>query len=150
MKEGMHIQNICAFIGVPYDLIRPLQIFGDSQPCIDACEANSVTTRVKDLAVSLAYIHEQLEANIIELEKIDTTLNIADSGTKPYPSPTHFRHYDHIIGVRFYPPIKSEQYQLLKLHKFIKSPYTKDQLELDANNNSDNPICSESTSQDSV
>ena len=149
-KEGMHIQNICAFIGIPYDLIKPLQIFGDSQPCIDACEANSVTTRVKHLAVSIAYIHEQIEANIIKLEKIDTTLNIADSGTKPNPSPIHFRHYDYIIGVRFYPPIESEHYQLLELHKFIKSPYTKDQMEFDTNNNSDDPICSESTSQDSV
>jgi hypothetical protein len=56
-KVGMHLQNICTFLGVPNDLIRPLQIFGDSQPCINACKAKSVTTRVKHLAVSLAFIH---------------------------------------------------------------------------------------------
>ena len=88
-------------------------------------ESNTITTQVKYIAVPIWYIHEQIEADRIKLQKIDTRLNIADSGTKPNPSPTHFRQYDWAIGVRFYPPESSEHYKLLELHKFIKSPYAK-------------------------
>lgn len=51
------------------------------------------------MAVPIRYIHEQIEANHIKLEMIDTTLNIADLGTKPNPLPTHFKQYDWAIGV---------------------------------------------------
>jgi hypothetical protein len=76
-------------------------------------ESNTITTRVKHIAVPIRYIHEQIEADRIKLQKIDTTLNIAYSGTKPNPSPTHFRQYDWAIGVQFYPPESSEHYKLL-------------------------------------
>ena len=125
-KEALHIQSICEFLGVSNDLIRPFAIFGDSQPCIDACEANTVTSRTKHIAVPIKYVNEQIQAGRIKLEKLDTTLNLADSGTKPNPSPTHFRHYDWVIGVRFYPPKESEHYKLLELHLFKNSPYTKE------------------------
>lgn len=125
-KESTYIQDVCTFLQLPRDDIRPVPIYIDSQPCIDALEANTVTTRVKHIAVPIKYINEQIQDGCIKLEKIDTTLNFADSGTKPNPSPTHFRHYDHVIGVRFYPPEGSEHYKLLELHKFVKSPYTKE------------------------
>ena len=109
-------------------MIKSFAIFGDSQPCIDACEANTFTSRTKHIAVPIKYINinKQIQAGKIKLEKIDTTLNLADSGTKPNPSPTHFRHYDWVIGVQFYPPKESEHYKLLELHLFKNSPYTKE------------------------
>ena len=99
-------------------LVRPLPIFTDSKPAIDSVNSNTVTSRVKHIAVPILYMHEQVKDNNIELKKIDTTLNLADSGTKPNPAPTFFRHFDHAIGVRFYPPEDSEHY---KLPGFINS-----------------------------
>jgi hypothetical protein len=70
-------------------------------------------------------MHEQVQDGKVEFRKIDTKLNMADSGTKPTSAPTFFRHFDHIIGVRFYPPKDSEHYKLLELDKFKHSPYSK-------------------------
>ena len=125
-KEGLYLQDICTFTQLPLEYIRPLPIYADSQPMIDALNANTVTTRVKHIAVPIHFIHQQIKTARITLRKIGTHLNLSDSGTKPNPSPTHFRHFDQAIGVRFYPPSDSEHYKLLDLHKFIKSPYTKD------------------------
>ena len=69
-------------------------------------------------------MHQQILHGKVDFFKIGTNLNLADSGTKPNPSPTHFRHFDQAIGVRFYPPPESEHYIKLQLEKFMHSPYT--------------------------
>jgi len=123
-KVGLFLQALCFFMRIARALVRPLPIFTDSKPAIDSVNSNTVTSRVKHIAVPILYMHEQVKDNNIELKKIDTTLNLADSGTKPNPAPTFSRHFDHAIGVRFYPPEDSEHYKLLELHKFKHSPYT--------------------------
>ena len=125
-KEGLYLQDICSFLGLSNEFIRPLLIMEDSQPCIDALKANTVTNRVKHIAVPIHFIHQQIANGKVDFKKIGTHLNMADSGTKPNPSPTHFRQFDQAIGVRFYPPADSEHYKLLELDKFVVSPYTKD------------------------
>lgn len=124
-KETIYLQDIYTHIGHPPSNIFPFPLYIDSKPCIDSLEANTVTTRVKHIAVPIKFIHEKITLDRIKLNWIDTTLNLADSGTKPNPSPTHFRHYDYLIGVRFYPPKGSEHYTLLHLDDFKNSPYTK-------------------------
>lgn len=123
VKRGLFIQNVAQFIGIPLDDLRPTQIFEDSQPCIDICEANQVTSRVKHIAVPIHFIHEFIHRNRFKMVKIGTHLNVADSGTKPNPSPTHFRHFDYACGVRFYPPHGSEHFKLLALDDFVPSPF---------------------------
>jgi len=125
-KEGLYLQDICSFLGLSNEFIRPLLIMEDSQPCIDALKANTVTNRVKHIAVPIHFIHQQIANGKVDFKKIGTHLNMADSGTKPNPAPTHFRQFDQAIGVRFYPPADSEHYKLLELDKFVVSPYTKD------------------------
>jgi hypothetical protein len=149
-KQSIYLQDICTFLQLKNELIRPAPIYVDSQPCIDSLEANTVTTRVKHIAVQIKWVHEQIVSNRIKLCKIDTNLNLADSGTKPNLSPVFFRQYDYIIGVRFYPPPGTEHYQLLELHNFISSPYSTDKQISQDNKTKDDPICSESTSQDPV
>ena len=104
MKETLYVQDIiCAFLGIDKDI--------DSQPCIDSLQAIYSYNKTKTIAVPIHFIHEQIENERVELRKIGTTLNLADSGKKPIPSPTHFRHCDHIIGVGFCPPPDSEHYR---------------------------------------
>ena len=125
-KEGLYLQDICSlFLKVNQQLVRPLPIFADSQPCIYSITANTVTSKVKHVAVHVHFINQQYKNDKVDFIKIDTHLNLADSGTKPNPSPTHFRQFDQVIGVRFYPPSDSEHYKLLELRKFTISPYSK-------------------------
>lgn len=122
-KQAIYLQEIAEFIGIDREHCRPLTIFEDSQPCIDVLKANTVTSRVKHIAVPIHFIHQLISQGRIDILKIDTNLNLADSGTKPNSAPVHFRQFDQAIGVRFYPPPESEHYKLLKLDKFVKSPY---------------------------
>jgi hypothetical protein len=150
-KQSIYLQDICTFLQLKNELIRPVPLFINSQPCIDSLEANIVTTRVKHIAVQISWVHDQIATEHVKLMKVDTiNLNLADSGTKPNPSPVFFRQYDYIIRVRFYPPQESEHYQLLKLHNFISSPYSTDKQIPTDNKTKDDPICSESTFQDPV
>eukprot|EP00956_Cyclotella_meneghiniana_P029504 scaffold71543_cov60-Cyclotella_meneghiniana.AAC.2 len=142
-KETHYLQDIYTHIGHPAVNIFPFPLYLDSQPCIDALEANTTTTRVKHIAVPIKYIHEKIAAGRIKLHWIDTTLNLADSGTKPNPSPTLTRHYDYLIGVRFYPPVGSTHHELLQLDTFVTSPYTKAKASA-TDKVPDDPICSES------
>eukprot|EP00956_Cyclotella_meneghiniana_P015837 scaffold24602_cov53-Cyclotella_meneghiniana.AAC.1 len=97
---------------------EPLPIYCDSQPAIDSINANTVTTRVKHVAIPIMYMHEHVKDGTISLHKINTKLNLADSGTKPNSAPVHFEHFDQAIGVRFYPPANSEHHNLLNLDTF--------------------------------
>lgn len=123
-KEGLKLQDIGLFIRIPTRNVRPLPIYTDSQPAIDSIASNTITSRIKHIAVPTTFMHEQVQMNKVEFRKVDTKLNIADSGTKPTPVATFFHHFDFAIGVRFYPPESSEHYKLLELHKFKPSPYS--------------------------
>jgi len=124
VKRGFPLQDVAEFIGFPKSMLRPSQIFEDSQPCIDVLEANTVTTRVKHIAVPIHFIHDQIFVNYFVMQKIGTNLNLSDLGTKPNPAPTHFCQYDHTSGVRFCPPKDSEHYVLISPDTFLASPYT--------------------------
>jgi len=110
-KEGQNLQNMFMFLPVPNTICRPLPIYCDSQPAIDSVIANTVTSRVKKIAIPIMYLHNLVNDGTISLRKIGTKLNLADSGTKPNPAPTHFDHFDQAIGVRFDPPTDLEHYK---------------------------------------
>ena len=123
MKRAIVIQDIASFLGFPSEHIYPTPVYCDSQPCIDILNSNSVTTRVKHIAVPIQWIHQQIYLKKFVMCKIGTHLNLSDSGTKPNSSPVHFRQFDRLIGVHFYPPPDSEHYKLLQLDKFVRSPF---------------------------
>jgi hypothetical protein len=123
-KEALKTRDTAQFMRLPSKYYKPFPIYTDSQPAIDSIVSNTITSRVKHIAVPISFMNEQVKDGKIELRKIGTKLNIADSGTKPTPAPIFFRHFDYAIGVRFYPPKDSEHYKLLELHKFKHSPYS--------------------------
>ena len=125
VKRGANIQDITEFLGFPKKHIYPTPVYGDSQPCIDILQANTVTSRVKHIAVPIHYVHQQISRGLFNMCKIGTHLNMADSGTKPNPAPVLFRHFDQAIGVRFYPPKDSEHAKLMELSKYVQSPFSK-------------------------
>ena len=104
VKKTLFIQDITESLGVATKDIRPNPVYEDSQPCVDILQAKYVTTRFKHIAVPIHFIDEQIWPGRFDIRKISTKLNLAESGTKPNPSSTHFRHFDQAIGFRFYPP----------------------------------------------
>ena len=97
-------------------ITAPTKIYEDSQPTIDIVKANHLTTRVKHIAVPIAYIHEQYVLLTVDPEKIKGIIQPADVGTKTLPGPQVDAHFGYIRGERFYPPSDSEHYKLLEMH----------------------------------
>jgi len=93
-------------------------VYEDSQPTIDIVQANHLTTRVKHIAVPIAYIHEQYVLLTVKPEKLLGRLQPADMGTKALPGPQVDRHFEYASGARFYPPAGSEHYKLMELHLY--------------------------------
>jgi hypothetical protein len=66
-KQGMYLQDIASFTSIPCGLYCPMPIYVDSQPAIDTCNANTMSSNAKHIAVPILYIHEQIKKNKIEL-----------------------------------------------------------------------------------
>ena len=108
-----YLRDICTYLRL--DQSDPTIIYEDSQPCIDILASNSITSRVKHMAVAVGYIHQEIELGKAVPQKIKTTLNIADLGTKPLAAPSHHRHFEFARGIRYYPPPKSNHATLMDL-----------------------------------
>jgi hypothetical protein len=88
-------------MGLP--LPEPTILYEDNQACMDILAANQVTSRVKHIAVPIAYCHEQIRLMQVKREKVHTSLQVSDIGNKPNASTLHHRHRDTLCGKRFYP-----------------------------------------------
>jgi hypothetical protein len=64
--------------------------------------AGKPTPRSRHIDVKYYAIQEWVEKDLIILERIDTSLNMADHFTKPLGSILFYRHLDYIMG--FVPP----------------------------------------------
>jgi hypothetical protein len=79
--EIIYVITLCEDLGRPITL--PTIILEDNQPVIDL--ASDITARIKKskhFLVLVDYVKEQVEAGIIELNKVHTSLNRADILTK--------------------------------------------------------------------
>jgi len=113
-KLVQNIRPILKHLGIK--ITAATKIYEDSQPTIDIVRANHLTTRVKHIAVPIAYIHEQYVLLTVDPQKIDGKLQPADIGTKALPGPQVDNHFDYMRGARFLPPPGTEHYKLLDLH----------------------------------
>ena len=110
------VQN---FLGSP--VIGAVPIFEDSEPTRAAIKSENVTPRVRHIATYVNYSHEQYIQGISSPEAINTSLQVADIGTKALARPDRTKHHNRLIGVPFYPKEGTEHYRLLKLDRFNKS-----------------------------
>ena len=96
-------------------------IFEDSEPTRAAIKSENVTPRVRHIATYVNYSHEQYVQGVSSPEAINTSLQVADIGTKALARPDRTKHHNRLIGVPFYPKEGTEHYRLLKLNRFNKS-----------------------------
>ena len=109
-----------AALGAPVHIATPTGAtpgYEDNQPTIDVIKAGKVTSRVKHIAVPVAYLNEKYDQYVAEPQYINTKIQPADMGTKPVSGPLLHDHFWNIRGATFYPPITSKHYALLELHR---------------------------------
>ena len=119
-KKALFLYKLAKFTDLSCSS-KPITIYQDSQPCIEIVESNTISSRVKHVAIPVLFTHENIVREVIQMEYIKTTLQPADPGTKPQSAPVLFRAYDYLTGVRFYPPITSEHAKLMDLPTFNSS-----------------------------
>lgn len=116
-KRGIFFSELVKFLKLPI-AGDPITIYEDSQPCIDVVTSNAISSRVKHIAVPIAFSHEKITLDIIRPEYINTTIQPADGGTKPQSGPTLERAFNYLIGARYFPPITSNHASDMDLREF--------------------------------
>jgi hypothetical protein len=116
-KRAIFWYDLAIFFKLPTAGV-PIKIYEDSQPCIDVVQSNAISSRVKHVAVQVAFAYEKLSMGITSAEYIHTTLQPADAGTKPQSGPVMERAFNYLIGVRYYPPLASEHAKAMELEDF--------------------------------
>ena len=115
-----YLRPLLAALGAPVHIATPTGAtpgYEDNQPTIDVIKAGKVTSRVKHIAVPVAYLNEKYDQYVAEPQCINTKIQPADMGTKPVSGPLLHDHFWNIRGATFYPPITSKHYALLELHR---------------------------------
>ena len=79
-KEAIWIRRLCSDIGVDAGKIT---ISCDSQSAIRLAKNPTFHTRTKHIDVQFHFVRDMVEDGKINLEKVDTTKNVANALTKP-------------------------------------------------------------------
>jgi hypothetical protein len=116
-KRAVFWYDLAVFFQLP-TAGQPIRLYEDSQPCIDVVQSHSILSKVKHLAVQIAFAYEKITMGVTQPEYLHTTLQPADAGTKPQSAPVLKRAFNYLIGVRHYPPRTSEHAQVLDLSEF--------------------------------
>lgn len=116
-KRAVFWYDLAVFFQLP-TAGQPIRLYEDSQPCIDVVQSHSISSKVKHLAVQIAFAYEKITMGVTQPEYLHTTLQPVDAGTKPQSAPVLKRAFNYLIGVRHYPPRTSEHAQVLDLSEF--------------------------------
>jgi hypothetical protein len=116
-KQAVFWYDLAVFLELP-KAGEAIKVYEDSQPCIDVVSSNSISSRVKHLAVQVNFAYEKISMGVTSPEYIHTSLQPADAGTKPQSAPVLERAFNYLIGVRHYPPLTSSHARALDLSEF--------------------------------
>ena len=87
-------------LGVIPSASGPMKMFRDNTGTIALAKESRFHKRTKHIKRRFNSIREQVQEGDIEICKIHTDLNVADTLTKPLPQAKHDQHQDS-MGVRF-------------------------------------------------
>ena len=92
------IENLCRELGRPVKL--PAIVFEDNLPVIDLCQSISARLKKsKHFLMLIDFVREQVLAGLIDIRKVDTTVNIADILTKIVTGPPFLAKAASILGI---------------------------------------------------
>ena len=107
-KVLLYVRSILWDIGIPQEAASLL--YEDNDAATAMANANKPTPRTRHMDIRYFALTEWVERDLIALERVDTTMNLADHFSKQLPPTLFSRHVDHILG--HVPPPYSPHYKL--------------------------------------
>jgi hypothetical protein len=95
-KMMLYIRSILWDIGLPQESASFL--YEDNDACTAMAMAQKPTTRTRHMDIKFHALCEWVERDLLKLERIDTTINMADHFTKSLSPILFRRHTDYIMG----------------------------------------------------
>lgn len=109
-KVLLYIRSILYDLGVPQDAATIA--YEDNDACTAMANAQKPTSRTRHIDTRYHALCEWVERDLIKLERVDTSRNMADHFTKQLSATLFNRHVDYILGK--VPPHYSECYKKIK------------------------------------
>jgi hypothetical protein len=106
----LFVRSILWDIGVPQ--MAASILYEDDNACIAMAMAQKPTPRTRHMDIKYHILVEWVERDLIQLERIDTTINLADHFTKHLGCTLFHRHVDYILGK--VPPTYSHTFSKFK------------------------------------
>lgn len=95
-KVILYIRSILWDLGVPQD--SATIAYEDNNACTAMANAQKPTTRTRHIDTRYFALCEWVERDLLKLERVDTSQNLADHFTKQLSSTLFHRHVDYIMG----------------------------------------------------
>jgi hypothetical protein len=106
--EVIYVIQLCDELRRPIAL--PAIIFEDNQPVIDlTADISSRSKKCKHFLMLVSYIKEQVEAGLVELQKVPTAKNTADILTKIVVGSEYRQKALNLLGSSIFPSYKEAQ-----------------------------------------
>jgi hypothetical protein len=105
-RQILYCRSIMWDLGIPQEAATIL--YEDNDGATAMANAGKPTTRTRHIDIKYYAIQEWVERDLIILERIDTSINMADHYTKPLPRILFYRHNDFNMGR--VPPTYSPKY----------------------------------------
>eukprot|EP00804_Cyclotella_cryptica_P028571 CCRYP_015826-RB/>CCRYP_015826-RB protein AED:0.60 eAED:0.35 QI:0/-1/0/1/-1/0/1/0/168 len=102
----LFIRSILWDLGIPQQAATVL--YEDNDACTAMANAQKPTTRTRHMDIRYFALAEWVEHDIMMLERIHTSINLADHMTKILDRTLFYRHVDYIMG--HVPPVYSPCY----------------------------------------
>ena len=120
-KMILFVRSVLWDLGIPQEAATTL--YEDNDACTAMGNAQKPTTRTRHMDIKYFSICEWVERDLMHLERIDTSINMADHFTKALNRALFHRHADFLLG--HVPPIYSP------LYRNIIGTYTTDNVAYD-------------------
>eukprot|EP00956_Cyclotella_meneghiniana_P004202 scaffold5163_cov49-Cyclotella_meneghiniana.AAC.3 len=95
-KMLLYIRSILWDLGVPQQAASI--IYEDNDACTAMANAQKPTSRTRHMDIRYFALSDWVEQDLMTLERIHTSVNIADHFTKPLERTLFYRHVDYIMG----------------------------------------------------
>ncbi|KAL7555072.1 hypothetical protein ACHAWF_018706 [Thalassiosira exigua] len=92
----LYIRSVLWDLDIPQETATLL--YEDNDACTAMGNAQKPTTRTRHMDIKYFVLCEWIERDMLKLERVDTSLNMADHFTKPLPRALFYRHVDYILG----------------------------------------------------
>ena len=106
-KMILFVRSVLWDLGIPQEAATTL--YEDNDACTAMGNAQKPTTRTRHMDIKYFSICEWVERDLMHLERIDTSINMADHFTKALNRALFHRHADFLLG--HVPPIYSPVYR---------------------------------------